>query len=54
MTAVATPTAPATVHAHPAADMTTMLRRNLLRAVRYPGLTMFIVCGPPPSARTAG
>lgn len=46
MTAVATTTAPATVHARPTADVVTMLRRNLLRAVRYPGLTLFIVAGP--------
>lgn len=45
MTAVAT-AAPATVHARPSADVVTMLRRNLLRARRYPGLTMFIVGGP--------
>jgi ABC-2 type transport system permease protein len=45
MTTIA-PTAAATVHPHPAADVVTMLRRNLLRAVRYPGLTMFIVGGP--------
>lgn len=30
----------------PVADVVTMLRRNLLRAVRYPGLTMFLVAGP--------
>lgn len=30
----------------PAADVATMLRRSLLRAVRYPGLTMFVVIGP--------
>jgi ABC-2 type transport system permease protein len=45
MTAVVT-TAAASVHPRPAADVITMLRRNLLRAVRYPGLTMFIVGAP--------
>lgn len=30
----------------PLADTLTMLRRNLLRAVRYPGLTLFLVLGP--------
>ncbi|AQA23941.1 ABC transporter permease [Rhodococcus oryzae] len=46
MTAIAT-TAPATtVRSRPATDVLTMLRRNLLRAVRYPGLTMFLVAGP--------
>ena len=32
--------------AHPVADTLTMLRRNLLRAVRYPGLTVFVVAVP--------
>jgi ABC-2 type transport system permease protein len=45
MTAVATP-APVTARPRPVADVTTMVRRNLLRAVRYPGLTMFLVAGP--------
>jgi ABC-2 type transport system permease protein len=45
MTALVT-TAPATVRSRPATDVLTMLRRNLLRAVRYPGLTMFLVAGP--------
>ena len=46
MTAIAT-TAPATVaRPRPLADVLTMLRRSLLRAVRYPGLTVFIVAGP--------
>ncbi|MGY4643683.1 ABC transporter permease [Cellulomonas sp. URHB0016] len=46
MTAL-TATAPAAVVRHrPAADVATMFRRNLLRAVRYPGLTMFMVGGP--------
>jgi ABC-2 type transport system permease protein len=30
----------------PVADVLTMLRRSLLRAVRYPGLTVFLVAGP--------
>ncbi|MFC7446608.1 ABC transporter permease [Rhodococcus daqingensis] len=45
MTAIAT-AAPAAVRSRPATDVLTMLRRNLLRAVRYPGLTMFLVAGP--------
>jgi len=45
MTTIAT-TAPATLRSRPATDVLTMLRRNLLRAVRYPGLTMFLVAGP--------
>ncbi|QCB93085.1 ABC transporter permease [Cellulomonas shaoxiangyii] len=32
--------------ARPLADTLTMLRRSLLRAVRYPGLTVFLVAGP--------
>lgn len=40
MTAVAVPP---TSGARPVADTLTMLRRNLLRAVRYPGLTSFTV-----------
>ena len=35
-----------TTGARPLADMLTMLRRNLLRAVRYPGLTSFTVMIP--------
>ncbi|MFS0705888.1 ABC transporter permease [Cellulomonas sp. 179-A 9B4 NHS] len=47
MTAVTTArTAAPAAHARPVADTLTMLRRNLLRAVRYPGLTMFLVLGP--------
>ena len=38
--------APATNRPHPVADVGTMLRRSLLRAVRYPGLTVFLVGGP--------
>lgn len=45
MTAVAV-TTPPTVPVRPGADVVTMLRRNLLRAKRYPGLTMFLVAGP--------
>ncbi|GIJ00387.1 ABC-2 type transport system permease protein [Sediminihabitans luteus] len=41
LAAPATRTAP-----RPLADVVTMTRRNLLRAVRYPGLTMFLVAGP--------
>jgi len=39
------PLAPA-LGARPLADTLTMLRRNLLRAVRYPGLTIFTVAVP--------
>ncbi|MHA7133259.1 ABC transporter permease [Oerskovia turbata] len=46
MSAIAT-TAPAvTARPRPVADVGTMLRRSLLRAVRYPGLTVFLVAGP--------
>ncbi|GAA4993523.1 ABC transporter permease [Kineococcus glutinatus] len=45
MTAVTT-TAPATARPRPVADVVTMVRRSLLRAVRYPGLTIFLVLGP--------
>lgn len=31
---------------HPVGDTLTMFRRNLRRAVRYPGLTVFVVGGP--------
>lgn len=46
MTAVVTTTAPATARPRPVADLATMVRRSLLRAVRYPGLTVFLVLGP--------
>ncbi|MFI2752184.1 ABC transporter permease [Cellulomonas sp. P22] len=45
MTTIA-PTAPATVRLRPVSDVLTMLRRSLLRAVRYPGLTVFLVAVP--------
>ncbi|MFP3713470.1 ABC transporter permease [Puerhibacterium sp. TATVAM-FAB25] len=45
MTAVVTP-APVTARPRPVADVSTMVRRSLLRAVRYPGLTVFLVAGP--------
>jgi ABC-2 type transport system permease protein len=45
MTAVAAPV-PVTARPRPVADVSTMLRRSLLRAVRYPGLTVFLVAGP--------
>ncbi|AEE45203.1 ABC transporter permease [Cellulomonas fimi] len=45
MTAVAT-TLPATARPRPVADVATMVGRSLLRAVRYPGLTVFLVLGP--------
>lgn len=37
---------PVTAHPRPVADVVTMVRRSLLRAVRYPGLTAFLVLGP--------
>lgn len=40
------PAGPRTVSPRPVADTLTMLRRNLLRAVRYPGLTSFTVAIP--------
>lgn len=46
MTAVAASPAPVTARPRPVADVATMLRRSLLRAVRYPGLTVFLVAGP--------
>ncbi|WP_136517742.1 ABC transporter permease [Cellulomonas telluris] len=45
MTTVAVPAAPA-AGPRPLADVATMVRRSLLRAVRYPGLTLFLVLGP--------
>jgi ABC-2 type transport system permease protein len=42
----ATTVAPPTAHGRPVADVVTMVRRSLLRAVRYPGLTAFLVLGP--------
>ncbi len=45
-TTTTTPTATPAAGARPVADTLTMLRRNLLRAVRYPGLTLFLVLGP--------
>jgi ABC-2 type transport system permease protein len=45
MTAVTlpTPTAGRSLRRHPVADTAIMFRRNLLRAVRYPGLTGFVI-----------
>lgn len=41
------PTAPgASRQSHVVADTITMLRRNLLHVVRYPGLSMFTILGP--------
>lgn len=37
---------PVTARPRPVADVLTMVRRSLLRAVRYPGLTAFLVLGP--------
>lgn len=45
MSAVGSP-ALAIPRPRPISDVVTMLRRNLLRAVQYPGLTLFIVVGP--------
>jgi len=44
-TALPTPR-PAPAHPRPVSDVVTMVRRSLLRAVRYPGLTAFLVLGP--------
>ena len=33
-------------HSHVVADSITMLRRNLLHMVRYPGLSVFTIVGP--------
>ncbi|MFE4465436.1 ABC transporter permease [Oerskovia sp. NPDC056781] len=46
MTAIATTAPTTTARPRPVADVGIMLRRSLLRAVRYPGLTVFIVGGP--------
>ena len=41
------PTAPGAIRqSHVAADAITMLRRNLLHMVRYPGLSVFTIVGP--------
>ncbi|WP_277209057.1 ABC transporter permease [Isoptericola croceus] len=45
MTTLVTATS-TTARPRPVADVLTMLRRSLLRAVRYPGLTVFLVAGP--------
>ena len=42
----ATTVAPPNAHGRPVADVVTMVRRSLLRAIRYPGLTAFLVLGP--------
>lgn len=44
MTTIAAPTV--RPQSHVIADATTMLRRNLLHIVRYPGLSMFTILGP--------
>lgn len=46
MTATTATAAPVTARPRPAADLSTMVRRSLLRAVRYPGLTMFLIVTP--------
>lgn len=48
MTAITAPrpTAGAARRSHVVADSATMLRRNLLHMVRYPGLSMFTILGP--------
>lgn len=49
MTTITTqrPTTPATIRrSHVVADAITMLRRNLLHIVRYPGLSVFTILGP--------
>ncbi|MEP7762554.1 ABC transporter permease [Sanguibacter sp. 25GB23B1] len=40
------PTAPRTSQTYVVADAVTMLRRNLLHVVRYPGLSIFTIGGP--------
>jgi ABC-2 type transport system permease protein len=37
---------PAAARSYLVADSTTMLRRTLLRMIRYPGLTIFVIAGP--------
>ena len=39
-------TAPDVSRTHVVADSVTMLRRTLLRMIRYPGLTIFVIAGP--------
>ncbi|WP_066586626.1 ABC transporter permease [Cellulomonas timonensis] len=46
MTTVTIASAPPVAGARPLADTLAMLRRNLLRAVRYPGLTSFTIAIP--------
>ena len=46
MTTIAAPLSKARNQSHIAADAITMLRRNLLHVVRYPGLSMFTILGP--------
>ncbi|WP_029288543.1 ABC transporter permease [Cellulomonas sp. HZM] len=46
MTAVAIPPTHPTLRPRPVSDVLTMLGRSLLRAVRYPALTVFLVVGP--------
>jgi len=43
---VQNPTAGSRVESHVVADAVTMLRRNLLHVVRYPGLSIFTILGP--------
>jgi len=43
---VQNPTAGSHVESHVVADAVTMLRRNLLHVVRYPGLSIFTILGP--------
>jgi ABC-2 type transport system permease protein len=46
LTAERTTSAGSTRQSHVLADAITMLRRNLLHIVRYPGLTIFVIGGP--------
>ena len=46
MTSVTLHPQPRALHSHVVADSITMLRRNLLHMIRYPGLSMFTILGP--------
>ncbi len=46
MTTIATPRATAARQSHVISDSVTMLRRNLLHMIRYPGLSIFTILGP--------
>ncbi|MFD1714891.1 ABC transporter permease [Amnibacterium flavum] len=46
LTASRPPVAPSRRRSHVVADAVTMLRRNLLHMIRYPGLSLFTIIGP--------